>query len=307
MDYSFLGNSLMLFAAFAMQFGLFGGGGSSSGSSSSTPDPVEAEMDQPPMYDMAAYGGELIGTDAADSVSEVSSPLSEAFFLGAGNDQLDATVFDDYADGGEGDDTLSLRPGDDVALGGNGDDSIDGGLGNDRLYGQGGNDWMTGNKDDDQLYGGAGDDTLSGSGGADLLDGGAGNDVLFGNLDGNLDDPTDGADTLLGGEGDDALHLAGGDSGTGGTGADSFFLNDPQDSGTVANITDYDPAEDVVGVVYTPTNDPDTGLPVEPTVDVAANADNTAGIVSLNGVEVANITGGQTLTVADIALIPDTV
>lgn len=300
MDLFFLGNAMLFMGAFTLQFGLLGGGDTDTGIDTSEP-----ATDEPPVYDPTLYGNEFIGTEGDDVTNSISSPFNEAFFMVDGDDELDGTLFDDYAEGGDGNDTLSMRPGDDVAFGGSGNDNIDGGLGNDTLYGDDGNDWLTGNKDDDRLYGGAGDDTLSGSRGNDYLDGGDGDDVLYGNLETREDDTDDGADTLLGGNGDDQLHLAGGDIGTGGTGADSFLLYDPQDSGTSADITDYDAAEDMVGVVYKPSNDPDTGLPFEPIVSVVANDDNTAGIVSVNGVEIARITGGQTLTADDIALIAE--
>lgn len=115
----------------------------------------------------------------------------------------------------------------------------------------------------------------------------------------------DGADTLSGGTGDDALHLGGGDQGVGGAGADSFLPYDPANSGAVTQVTDFTAAEDMIGVIYTPQTDPVTGDPVVPEITVAASDDGTAGVVSLNGVEIARIVGGQDLARDDIALIPD--
>ncbi len=298
MDMYLLGNALLMFGAFALQFGLID-------------DDEEVAADSPPVdsvapaYDPNLYETELLGTAGDDVLNELASPLNVAVFLGDGNDELDATAFDDYAEGGAGDDTLTMRPGDDVALGGSGADSIDGGLGNDTLWGDDGDDQITGSKGDDELHGGAGNDTLTGSGGADSLDGGTGADVLYGNHSGAPGDTEDGADTLSGGEGDDALHLGGGDAGTGGAGADCFMLYDPGASGTVAQVTDFEASEDMIGVVYAPQTDPVTGDPVTPDVTVAASDDGTQGVVSLNGVEVARITGGRDLTPGDIALIPD--
>ena len=140
--------------------------------------------------------------------------------------------------------------------------------------------------------------------GADSLEGGSGNDTLYAN---RADDPgatDDGADTLDGGDGEDVLHLAGGDTGTGGMGADSFLVHDPDDSGTGFEITDFDPAEDIVTVFYTPQIDPETDEPVDPVLELVTTPDETGATLLLNGVEIGLITGGQTLTVADIALIP---
>lgn len=310
MDILFLGNALLFMGAFALQYGVLdmdfaADDDEDSADTEGGGDAGAGDIWDEPAYDPADFGDETAGTAGDDSLNANSSPLSEAFFLGDGNDELDATMQDDYADGGAGDDTLTMRLGDDIALGGDGNDSIDGGLGNDSLYGEAGDDWITGSKGDDLVSGGDGADTLMGSEGDDLLNGGAGDDVLYGNLEGDPGDTEDGADTLLGGEGDDALHLAGGDIGTGGAGADSFLIHDPGDSGATASVADYDPSEDVLAVVYTPRLDPDTGAPITPELTVEANAAGDAGIVYLDGVEIARIAGGQALTAADISLIPD--
>lgn len=258
MDLFFLGNALLMFGAFALQFGMMG-----DDDEAATADPADpaSNTGPVPLNDPVDYASQELGTAGNDVFDLAASPLGGAVLLGAGDDILDAGIDDDYAEGGAGNDQMSMRPGDDIALGGNG--------------------------------------------GADSLDSGDDNDVIYGN---NAEAPglvDDGNDTLSGGNGDDALHLAGGDQGTGGAGADSFMLYDPGDSGAVAQVTDYNADDDVIGVIYTPVTDPDTGDPVTPDVTVAASDDGTAGIVSLNGVEIAQITGGQSLTPADIALLPE--
>lgn len=304
MDFFFVGNALLLLAAFSLQFGLFDSSsdhdGNDDGDTGNEPDP---ESPDNMIYDPAKYGAEIMGTEEDDVVDASRDLLAEAFFLGGGNDLLNATVRDDFAEGGAGDDTLNMKPGDDIAYGGDGNDSIDGGLGNDTLFGDAGDDWMTGNKDDDELHGGTGNDTLMGSRGDDTLFGDDGNDVLYGNTASNPGSTTDGNDVLMGGDGDDTLHLGAGDQGSGGEGSDSFMLYDPRGSDSIIKVDDFDPEEDVIGVIYTPADDPDTGEPVEPVLSVAASDDNTTGIVSLDGVEIAHIFGGQGLTAETIALI----
>ena len=86
-----------------------------------------------------------------------------------------------------------------------------GGAGDDLLKGAGGVDTLTGN---------GGNDELQGFGGNDILNGGDGDDELFGQGD---------LDTLNGGAGDDLLDGGGDtvrDTLTGGTGADTFVVDD---------------------------------------------------------------------------------
>ncbi len=302
MDLLFLGNAMLFLGAFAWQFGLIDldmGAGTDDAA-----DTGEAPNDDP-LYDPANYAGETAGTDGNDSVDGASNPLDHAYFLLEGNDELNATFGDDYANGGTGDDVLEMRPGNDIALGGAGDDTIDGGLGDDTLFGGDGNDAITGNKDDDLIFGEAGADLLEGSGGADTLDGGAGNDTLYGNLSGDAGNTADGPDSLDGGDDDDELHLGAGDSGTGGAGADTFNLYDIGDTGNLIQVNDFDPGEDVISVYYTPMTDPVSGDPISPSLTVTDNDDGTASTLSLNGIDIATIAGGQGLNPDEIVLIAD--
>jgi Ca2+-binding RTX toxin-like protein len=109
-------------------------------------------------------------------------------------------------------------------MGDNGADSINGGYGA------------------DQLFGGTGDDTIAGGYGYDMLFGGNGNDVLAGQ---------EGSDTLFGGAGDDTLILGRTDQASGGEGGDNFIINaTPTGPSTAAVITDFDPENDTVEVVF---------------------------------------------------------
>ncbi len=176
-------------------------------------------------------------------------------------------------------------------------------MGSDTLFGGAGDDSITGSKGDDALFGDDGNDILTGSDGNDSLDGGSGDDQLYGDLPSLQGERDDGSDTLIGGEGDDSLHVAGGDQAEGGEGADSFFLYDPTSDGSTGQITDFNASEDMIAVFYSPQADPVTGDPVDPVVSVTVTGDGTGAVLSLNGVAIGTITGGQGLTADDIALI----
>ena len=72
-------------------------------------------------------------------------------------------------------------------------------------------------------------------------------------------------DFLNGGAGDDALHLGAGDYGNGGEGADSFTLHDIGPDGPLAQITDFNAAEDHLIVLYDPALHPDPQLSTQTT------------------------------------------
>lgn len=81
------------------------------------------------------------------------------------------------------------------------------------------------------------DDVIAGTNGTDdLLAGGPGDDTLSGNAAK--------ADSLDGGNGADLLHLAIGNTGSGGAGADDFFAETLYPYDGPVTVTDFDPAED---------------------------------------------------------------
>jgi Ca2+-binding RTX toxin-like protein len=135
--------------------------------------------------------------------------------------------------------------------------------------------------------GGDGDDLLQGGAGQDTLDGGVGNDTL----DGGQGVP----DFLNGGDGDDDLALSGGDFAHGGTGSDTFSLLDWVAEGGVSTISDYDPQEDAIVLVYdaTQTLSPDVSLETDDGGDVT---------ILVDGDPVAVVAGGAGLTLADIRM-----
>ena len=308
-DYALLGNYLFLMLAF-----LWEAGGFDSWFSSSSADATDTETETPeedpegPEFIGTDFLDLISGTDAADSFIATTEEANLAYQLGAGDDFLDATSTDDYADGGDGNDTLIMREGDDIAAGGNGDDELQGGLGNDELWGQGGDDALVGSLGNDTLYGGLGSDSLEGRGDDDLVYGGDGDDLLSGDL---LDDITlmdRGADTLYGGDGDDQLLLGQGDVAEGGAGADTFSVYESTaETVSAVQISDYDPEEDRLEIQYIEQTDPTSGDPIVPeiTVNYSATTDTTS--VLMDGVTIINLAGEQNITAVDITLTPQTV
>lgn len=195
-------------------------------------------------------------------------------------------------EGGEGDDTIS---------GGDGADFLAGGTGNDSLSGDAGNDFLFGCDGDDTLEGGEGDDFLQGGFGADSLVGGDGDDRIDGSFShgSGAFGPTDqdAAVTLDGGDGADVLILGAGDTATGGAGADRFasgdFIPVAEQAGTV---TDFNPAEDVIEVLYDPAS------VNNPTITVVDFADGSGADIVLDGRVILHVTGAQGLDPAQVEL-----
>ena len=141
---AYLGNTLLLMMMTSMQLGWFDDlfdddDGESYG-------PLAEDDDISGLYDAGLYPSVVQGTSGPDVVNG-SGTSPQAFFLGAGNDYLDGTANDEYAQGGSGNDTLFMRGGDDVAFGESGNDTLAGGLGDDLLFGGAGDDCCTQGKD----------------------------------------------------------------------------------------------------------------------------------------------------------------
>lgn len=143
--------------------------------------------------------GDDVSVDGGDGIDFASVSLSDAtrdiaidFQSGETTAFENGTVFQNVeAFGittGSGDDTLDMTEFDDVANGGDG---------NDVLIGRGGDDALNGGSGDDRLDGGDGDDALSGGAGTDVINGGAGNDAVT----------LSGGDTVTGGEGADRFRV----------------------------------------------------------------------------------------------------
>lgn len=237
-------------------------------------------------------GNDLLGGRAGDDI--ISG--------GAGRDWLTGGDGEDRLLGGKGDDDLRGENGRDTILGGEGKDYLAGGFGADLLSGGSGDDTLVGGLGDDSLMagtghdavqGGYGDDLAFGGEGSDTLDGDDGDDTLWGGRR-NADDGT--VDFLNGGAGDDLLHLGAGDYGNGGAGADTFELQDIAVGDPVAQITDFDPAEDRLVLLY------DSQTHATPEVSIVTEEGSQDATVMLDGVPVARVLGGAGLSAADVTL-----
>lgn len=209
------------------------------------------------------FAGEQAWYSVADAL-EISPPNGTTPINGtSGPDGLQGTSGDDVMNGFGGDDGISGFGGNDTINGGTGNDTIQGGAGDDTVFGGDGDDWILGEffdqnnnsggeSENDVLNGGNGNDTidgqrgddeLRGDNGNDTLNGGFGDDRLFGGADDDFLAGSRGADRLFGGNGDDTLQGDGGgafqasgnDLLVGGTGADTFILNQAGE-GTISNV-----------------------------------------------------------------------
>ena len=248
--------------------------------------------------DLWLHGDDLaniLGGGAGDD--QITGQVGDDALTGyAGNDSLNGDDGDDAINGGAGDDSMSGGTGADLLHGEAGDDILDGGISNDTLQGCDGDDTLSGEagadsliggeggdslsggSGDDALDGGFGDDQLRGGAGSDTLDGGAGDDIIWGQTD---DDPDRTLDFLNGGEGNDTLILGAGDYGAGAEGEDEFHLLDIAAGDPLVQITDFNPQEDLLVVMY------DAGLHPHPQLTVEASGKDT--ILLLDGVPLANV------------------
>lgn len=292
-------------ANFLLFIGAFGASLISSGDDSETTDSAD-ETDA--LYDSTQYSREVMGTSGDDR--EVADGENLAWFMDEGDDTLSGSAAQDYADMGAGDDEAEMGAGNDLVEAQGGDDSIWGGIGDDGVLGGDGNDDLTGEAGNDSLSGEAGDDALTGGSGADILAGGDGSDTVAGfslsaGATAAMTTP-DGIDQLFGGAGNDALILGRGDLATGGSGADSFTMDARWHDGTgIFTINDYSD-EDSLTLLYAPSIDPNTSLPMEPAITVQLSPDGESSIVLMNGVAVARVEGVTDLTADDITLQADT-
>jgi len=277
---------------------------------------VSTTGDAPLEDDTADQNPSSIGTietmlNTRAAMAELFSANNEDAYTGGPNDDvITGTYGGDAIFGNEGNDTLIGGDGADELYGDEGDDSILGDAGDDFLVGGDGNDTILGGADNDQifgsdgadlLYGGDGNDGLQGGFGADTLFGGAGNDTLDGTycdpLDGGRPVDTDEGDLLFGGDGDDAILIGAGDIATGGDGQDSFITTgDPDPMKQVGHVTDFNPAQDVIEVLYDPETMPN------PTISVSDFDDGTGANIYFNGGLILTVEGAQGLDPSSIQL-----
>lgn len=229
---------------------------------------------------------------------------------GSNDDLITGTDGTDAIFGNEGDDSLHGGEGADEIYGDEGDDSIMGGTGRDFLVGGDGNDTVMGGADGDMIFGSDGDDLLSGDEGDDFLQGGFGADTLLGGqgndtLDGSFSAghggfgpfDQDRGDHLEGGDGDDVILIGAADVATGGEGRDTFITGSFIEMAELAgHVTDFDPSQDVIEVMFDPNSTPD------PIITVVDLDDGTGANILFNGEVILTVSGAQGLDPAAIEL-----
>lgn len=214
------------------------------------------------------------GTDAPERA--IGNALANEMLGAGGDDILLGLGGSDAIDGGTGNDTIFAGRGDDFAVGGAGNDNV--------FLGDGVDVYISDEEDryddgDDLVRGGADDDLIVDVRGSNELFGDLGNDALLA-VDGigneTIIEPGEfgTTDTLFGGFGDDTLAGDDGDEMTGGEGEDEFiaFTDVSRPQQAAVEITDFDPAEDVLTVFL--TEEPDPGTEVTFEVDNVENAIN---------------------------------
>jgi Ca2+-binding RTX toxin-like protein len=186
----------------------------------------------------------------------------------------------DILNGEGGDDVLAGLLGDDMVFGNDGDDVLRGDL-NSRDPGG-----MVGG--DDTISGGAGNDRIGGKGGNDLLSGDAGDDEIWGD---------DGNDTIMGVTGNDILT---GDDFSGGSGSDLFVFGNGDGTDT---ITDFNPAEDMIGLVEGELMFEDIEI-IEMGGDAAIQIMSTGETLAiLDGVAPDELTAEMFMVTPDVSLV----
>ena len=202
--------------------------------------------------DDTIYGG--LGNDTIEA-----DEGNDEVFGGDGADSIFGFEGSDTVDGGAGDDFINTRtspgtglpdqgyadtsgsglsyPGDtdpnndrDSVLGGDGNDTILTGDDNDTIFGGTGADSVDAGFDDDSIAGEAGNDTLEGNDGNDTVDGGADDDLIYGDVSPSNPDYPIYAAYELPNDGTDDLPDNNADSLSGGTGNDTIYGQDDDDT-----------------------------------------------------------------------------
>lgn len=239
---------------------------------------------------MGGSGGDLL--DGREGDDSLHGDAGEDHLHGnGGTDSLTGGDERDEIWGEDGDDSLWGDQGDDSLWGGEGNDQLEGGLGDDSLVGGSGADTVQGGDGDDRVSGGEGGDLIGGGDGSDEVDGGAGADTIWGGMPHETD--TD-VDFLNGGAGDDLLMLGAGDYANGGEGSDAFALQDIHPGDPLVQITDFNPAQDELVVLYDPALHPNPELTLR---DVLGSP-----VLLLDGVPLASLTNGATLDLSMVRL-----
>ncbi|MEH2051947.1 phytase [Nostoc sp.] len=188
-------------------------------------------------------GKTLLAGDGADFVEGTENNTIQA---GSGDDTV-LVGSNSSVSGGDGDDQVVIGQNGPAkntnADGGNGNDVITvlEASGSNNLFGGSGDDTLTVIEGSHQsLFGGSGNDTLTSNGSNNRLYGGSGDDKLFSNAN----------DSVFGGDGDDVLFAGqqGGNSLSGGTGADQFWIANASLPTSKNIVTDFAIGIDKIGL-----------------------------------------------------------
>ncbi len=275
----------------------------------------------------------ILGNGGSDFISAGTG--DDSVDGGSQRDLIDGGPGDDTIHGGGSNDVIGGDSGDDLILGGSFTDILFGNAGDDTVDGQHGNDFIVGGLGADSILGGTGRDILYGGAfdltGVDVEDDADVSAILaalrglsdanpdifedatvteifsdpaFSDLGVNIISPTVGdtvADTLIGGGANDVLLLEDGDTGFGGSGADTFAL--PSEApATAITIEDYEVVRDLIVVHY---GDAQGTAPSGDTPSVSVtHGDGVASIV-VDGAIVANVVDPAATLDADAIQLVD--
>jgi Ca2+-binding RTX toxin-like protein len=233
-------------------------------------------------------GGVLIATlrDAAGQAPDIEIINSDFInsTVGAGlNDTLTGTSGDDLVFGGSGDDSLNAGGGDDFVNDGWGNDYVQLGSGNDIFHGSDYNPGGIAFVDD--IHGGSGNDQIQTWTGANTVHGDDGNDYVdVWDISGQTGKVVD---VVSGGKGNDTIFANAGDTISGDSGADLFWV----DGDGAVTVKDFTVGEDLLQLGF--------GL-----IGTLNTTNGHDAFVQVNGVTVAVLQGVDysTVTLADILL-----
>ncbi len=248
-------------------------------------------------------------TAEAVPVAEQQTILDGIDFL-AGPLNVNTGGGDDNVAGSSDADRIQTGTGSDLAYGGAGDDIIELGDGDDAsgvepgitvvdparaalIIGSGDETLEAG---DDWIRGGLGNDVIVDGYGADRLAGNQGDDVII-----SVDQDGGNADVVLGGFGADLMIVDEGDEVETGGGADRVIVDllaGAEAGYDVVTVTDFNLGVDRVEL-----------FEVDPSaeVTVADLADETGAVISVGGVPVVVVIGGQGLNASDVTLLSGSV
>jgi Ca2+-binding RTX toxin-like protein len=237
--------------------------------------------------------------DRLDSIDFLAGPLNintgggDDLVAGSGEaDRIQTGTGSDLVYGGAGDDIIELGDGDDASGVAPGIPAVDPvraaliiGAGDQTL--EAGDDWIRGGLGNDVIVDGYGMDRLAGNQGDDLII--------------SVDQDGGSPDVVLGGFGADQMIVDEGDEVETGRGVDRVIVDvqaGVEAGYDVVTITDFNFGVDRVELFEA---DPSAE------VTVADLADNTGAVISVGGVPVVVVLGGQGLSASDVSLLSGSV